>query len=153
MRDGFRPGQLTIQGLPLMKPPYGSITAIDLKTGEIAWRKPHGETPDEIKNHPALKGVTIPKTGKASTGTGTLTTKTLVIAGEGGVGLTPNGARGAMLVAYDKATGEQKGAVFMAAQASGVPMTYMMNEQQYILVAIGGGAYTGELVAYRLPRA
>ena len=153
VRDGFRPGQLTVQGLPLLKPPYGRITAIDLTRGEIAWQVPHGETPDEIRNHPALKGLTLPRTGKAAVAVGTLTTKTLLIAGDGGFFTTKGGVRGSMLYAYDKATGAQKGAVYMSAPVSGVPMTYMAGGQQYILVAIGGGAYSGELVAYRLPRA
>ena len=75
---------LTVQGLPLVKPPYGRITAIDLNKGEMVWQIAHGETPDNIRNHPALKGVTIPRTGRQGR-IGTLVTKTLVIAGEGGV--------------------------------------------------------------------
>ena len=98
-------GGLTVQGLPLVKPPYGRITAIDLNKGEIVWQIAHGETPDNIKNHPALKGLTIPRTGRQGR-IGMLVTKTLVIAGEGGFFTTPNGQRGAMLRAYDKATGE-----------------------------------------------
>ena len=76
-------GGLTVQGLPLVKPPYGRITAIDLNKGELVWQIAHGETPDNIKNHPALKGVTIPRTGRQGR-IGVLVTKTLVIAGEGG---------------------------------------------------------------------
>src|SRR5207244_3989969 len=68
-------GGLTIQGLPLVKPPYGRITAIDLNKGEIVWQIPHGETPDNIRNHAALKGVTIPRTGRPGR-IGTLVTKT-----------------------------------------------------------------------------
>jgi len=56
-----------------------------------------------------------------------------------------------MLRAYDKATGEEKGAVYMPAPQSGSPMTYMLNNRQYIVVAIGGGNYSAELVAFRLP--
>ena len=77
------PIPLTVQGLPLVKPPYGRITALDLKTGTMAWQIAHGETPDNIRNHPALKGVTIPRTGRQGR-IGTLVTKTLVVAGEGG---------------------------------------------------------------------
>ena len=91
-----------MHGLPLMKPPYGSITAIDLDKGEIVWQVAHGETPDNISNHPALKGVTIPRTGRAGI-IGTLVTKTLVIAGEAGHVHLPAGP-GAMLRAYDKTT-------------------------------------------------
>jgi quinoprotein glucose dehydrogenase len=141
---------LTVQGLPLLKPPYGRITAIDLEKGEFRWQIAHGETPDNIRNHPALKGLTIPRTGRPGI-LGELVTKTLVIAGEAGVFTTPSGARGAMLRAYDKATGKEAGAVYMPAPQSGSPMTYMLNGKQYIVVAIGGGNYSGELVAFRLP--
>ncbi|OFV94040.1 MAG: hypothetical protein A3H95_08205 [Acidobacteria bacterium RIFCSPLOWO2_02_FULL_64_15] len=141
---------LTVQGLPLVKPPYGRITAIDLNKGDLVWQIAHGETPDSIRNHPALRGVTIPRTGRAGR-IGTLVTKTLVIAGEGGFFTTPNGRRGAMLRAYDKATGQEVGAVYMPAPQTGSPMTYMMGDKQYLVVAISGGAYSGELVAFRLP--
>jgi len=143
-------GSLVIDGLPIIKPPYGSITAIHMDRGEILWQVAHGETPDEIRNHPALKGLTIPRTGRAGN-FGVLVTKTLAIAGEAGMFTNPQGQRGAMLRAYDKATGQEKGAVFMAAPQSGTPMTYMLNGRQYIVVAISGGGYSGEFVAYRLP--
>ena len=81
---------LFVQGLPLIKPPYGRITAIDLNKGEIVWQIAHGETPDNIRNHPALKGLTIPRTGRDGR-IGTLVTKTLVIAGEGGFFTLPDG--------------------------------------------------------------
>ena len=140
---------LTVQGLPLVKPPYGRITAINLDKGEILWQIAHGETPDNIRNHPALKGLNIPRTGRPGA-VGQLVTKTLLVAGEAGVFTTPNG-RGAMLRAYDKATGREHGAVYMPAPQSGTPMTYMLNGKQYIVVAIGGNGYTAELRAYRLP--
>jgi quinoprotein glucose dehydrogenase len=141
---------LAVQGLPLLKPPYGRITAIDLSKGDIAWQIAHGETPDNIRNHPALKGLKIPRTGRPGN-LGPLTTKTLVICGEAGFYTNEYGVRGAMLRAYDKATGEEKGAVYMAAPQSGSPMTYMLKGKQYLVVAIGGGNYSAELVAYRLP--
>jgi quinoprotein glucose dehydrogenase len=140
---------LDVRGLPLVKPPYGRITAIDLNEGEIAWQIAHGETPDNIRNHPDLQGLDIPRTGRMGR-IGTLVTATLVIAGEGGVFTTPGGERGAMLRAYDKATGADAGEVYMSAPQTGSPMTYMLDGRQYLVVAIGGGAYSGELVAYAL---
>ena len=143
---------VTVQGLPLLKPPYGTISAIDLNRGEIAWQVAHGETPDAIKNNPALKGLTIPRTGRANGRIGVLVTKTLVIAGEPGFGTTPNGQRGAMLRAYDKATGAEVGAVYMPAPQTGSPMTYVLNGKQYLVVAIAGNGYSGELVAFAAPQ-
>jgi quinoprotein glucose dehydrogenase len=144
-------GGITVQGLPLIKPPYGRITAIDLNKGDTVWQIAHGETPDNIKNNPALKGLTIPRTGRPGR-IGVLVTKTLVIAGEGGFFTTPNGQRGAMLRAYDKATGAEVGAVYMPAPQTGSPMTYSLNGQQYIVLAISGASYSGELVAFKLPQ-
>ena len=142
---------LTVQGLPLVKPPWGRISAIDLGKGEIVWQVAHGETPDAVRNHPALKGLTIPRTGRAGGRVGTLVTKTLVIAGEPGFGTTPSGVRGAMLRAYDKATGREVGAAYMPAPQTGSPMTYMLNGQQYLVIAISGATSSGELVAFKLP--
>jgi quinoprotein glucose dehydrogenase len=141
---------LTVQGLPLLKPPYARISAIDLNKGEILWHIAHGETSDNVRNHPALKGLTIPRTGRPGL-IGPLVTKTLVIAGEGGVFTTPSGQRGAMLRAYNKVDGKEVGAVYMPAPESGSPMTYMLNGKQYIVIAISGGNYSGELLAFRLP--
>jgi quinoprotein glucose dehydrogenase len=140
---------LSVQGLPLVKPPYGRITALDLNKGTLVWQIAHGDTPDNIKNHPALKGVTIPRTGRQGR-IGVLVTRTLTIAGEGGFATTPNG-RGAMLRAYDKATGQEVGAVFMPAPQTGSPMTYLYNGRQYLVLAISGQGYSGELIAFRLP--
>ena len=141
---------LTVQGLPLLKPPYARISAIDLNKGDILWYIAHGETPDNVRNHPALKGLNIPRTGRPGL-VGPLVTKTLLIAGEGGVGTTPSGQRGAMLRAYDKKDGKDVGAVYMPAPESGSPMTYMLNGKQYIVIAVSGGNYSGELLAFRLP--
>jgi quinoprotein glucose dehydrogenase len=141
--------RLTVQGLPLVKPPYGRISAINLDTGEIVWQVPHGETPDEIRNSPALKGLTIPRTGRPGV-IGVLTTKTLVIAGEGGVFTDAAGRQGARLRAYDKATGKDAGAVYMPSGQTGSPMTYMLNGKQYIVLAIGGQGYPAELIAFSL---
>ncbi|HWA23837.1 MAG TPA: PQQ-binding-like beta-propeller repeat protein, partial [Caulobacterales bacterium] len=107
-RDGFKPVQMSVQGLPLTKPPYGQITAVDLTKGAFRWQVPHGETLDQIRNHPALKGLKIPRTGQAGL-VGPMVTKTLVICGDPALTTTPTGQRGAMLRAYDKMTGEEKG--------------------------------------------
>jgi quinoprotein glucose dehydrogenase len=147
--SGYVP--LTVQGLPLIKPPYATISAINLDTGEIVWQVAHGESPDVIRNHPALKGLDIPRTGQAGYNIGTLITKTLVIAGDSQVTSTDQHPRGAMLRAYDKATGKEVGSVLMPAPQSGSPMTYMLNGKQYIVVAVSGGPYSGEYIAFTLP--
>jgi quinoprotein glucose dehydrogenase len=139
-----------VQGLPLVKPPYGTLTAITLDKGEIAWQVPHGDTPDTVRNHPALKGLNIPKTGQNGA-VGLVVTKTLVIMGDPQVTNMPGRSRGAMLRAYDKATGKEVGAIHMPAQQSGSPMTYSLNGRQYIVVAVSGGAYSGEYIAFALP--
>jgi quinoprotein glucose dehydrogenase len=141
-------GGLNVRGLPLVKPPYATISAIDMNKGDLLWKIPHGETADNIKNNPALKGVTIPRTGRQGR-IGVLTTKTLLIAGEGGFATTPDG-RGAYLRAYDKATGADVGQVFMPAPQTGSPMTYMLNGTQYIAVAVSGPGFAGELLVYKL---
>jgi quinoprotein glucose dehydrogenase len=143
-------GAITVRGLPLIKPPYGRITAIDLNKGDIVWQVAHGDTPDNIRNHPDLKGLSIPRTGRTNGRIGTLVTRSLVIAGEPGFNTTPQG-RGAYLRAYDKATGADAGAVYMPAPQTGSPMTFMRNGRQYIVVAIGGPGYSAELLAFRLP--
>jgi quinoprotein glucose dehydrogenase len=141
----------TVQGLPLIKPPYGRITAIDLHKGELLWQVAHGDTPDNVRNHPMLKGLSIPRTGRPGR-IGTLVTKTLLIAGEGGMVTMADGRRGAMLRAYDKRTGQDAGAVYMPAPQTGSPMTYMLNGRQYIVVAISNQNFPGELIAFRLPQ-
>ena len=145
-------GGTSVQGLPLIKPPYDRITAYDMKTGDIIWQKAHSSTPDDIKNHPALQGVTLPpRLGQPGrTFIGTLSTKTLVIAGEGGVHRNEAGERVALLRAYDKVTGADVGAVEMPDKQTGSPMTYMIHGKQYIVVAVSGvdGA---QLIAYALP--
>jgi quinoprotein glucose dehydrogenase len=140
----------TPQGLPLLKPPYGRITAINLDRGDFVWQVAHGETPDSVRNHPALKGLTIPRTGQSGA-VGALVTRTLVIAGDPLATTGPNRPRGAMLRAYDKSTGREVGTVFMNAPQSGTPMTYEADGRQYIVVAISGGVYSGEYVAFVIP--
>lgn len=142
---------LNVQGLPLLKPPYSTISAINLDTGDILWQIPHGETPDLVRNHPALKGLNIPRTGQSGYNIGILVTKSLLIAGDGQVTTTSEHPRGAMLRAYDKSTGKEVGAVWMPAPQSGSPMTYMAGGKQYIVVAVSGGNYSGEYIAFALP--
>ena len=143
-------GGLTVQGLSIMKPPYSLLAAIDLDKGAIKWQVPHGETPDAVRNHPLLKGKNIPRTGQPAS-VGLVITKTLVVLGESQFTTTDDHPRGAMLRAYDKATGKEVGAVFMPAPQSGSPMTYMANGKQYIVVAVSGGPYSGEYIAFALP--
>jgi len=146
-------GGLTVDGLTILKPPYGTIAAVNLDRGEITWRVPHGDTPDNVRNHPLLKGLTIPKTGQAGTsGIGLMATKTLVVMGDPQLTTTPEHPRGAMLRAYDKTNGNQVGMVHMPAPQSGSPMTYLAGGRQYIVVAISGGNYSGEYLAFALPR-
>jgi quinoprotein glucose dehydrogenase len=148
--DGAVNSDASPQGLPLLKPPYGRLTAIDLDRGDIVWQVAHGETPDSVRNHPALKGLTIPRTGQSGA-VGALVTKTLVIAGDPLATTMPGRPRGAMLRAYDKATGREVGTVNLPAQQSGTPMTYMLDGRQFIVVAVSGGSYSGEYIAFALP--
>jgi quinoprotein glucose dehydrogenase len=149
--DGPSAG-LTVQGLPIVKPPYGVLSAINLDRGDLMWQVPHGDTPDNIRNHPLLAGMNIPKTGQPGTsGVGLMVTKTLVVMGDAQVTTPPGRQRGAMLRAYDKQTGREVGAVWMPAPQSGSPMTYQVDGRQYIVVAVSGGVYSGEYLAFSLP--
>ena len=142
--------RLEVDGLPIVKPPYGLLAAIDLHDGELKWRVPHGDTPDQVRNHPTLKSMNIPRTGQPGS-VGLLVTKTLVILGDPEVTTTAEHPRGAMLRAYDKTTGEQVGAVYLPAPQSGSPMTYQANGKQYIVVAVSGGPSSGEYLGLSLP--
>ena len=142
---------LHVRGLPLVKPPYGRLSAIDLDRGAILWQTPHGATPDRVGRHPALAGLAIPRTGQPCAHLlGPLVTATLVLMGECDYHRTPAG-RGAMLRAYDKTTGDEVGAVYLPAPQSGSPMTYLAGGLQHIVLAIGGRGHSGEYVALRLP--
>ena len=143
-------GTLTVQGLSPVKPPYAVISAINLDKGELAWQVPYGDTPDVVRNHPALKGMNIGNTGQPGS-VGLLVTKTLVMLGDSQMTTTPQHSRAAMFRAYDKASGKEVGAIPMPAPQSGSPMTYSVNGKQYIIVAVSGGAYSGEYIAFRLP--
>jgi quinoprotein glucose dehydrogenase len=128
-------------GLPLVKPPYGRITAIDMNSGDHRWMTVNGDTPDDIKSNPALAGLNIPPTGKASRAT-LLVTKTLLFAGEG-YGGAP------ILRAYDKATGTVVAELPLPGAASSKPMTYMLDGKQYVVLAVGRDT-PAELVAFAL---
>jgi quinoprotein glucose dehydrogenase len=133
------------QGLPLIKPPWGRITAIDLNTGEHLWMVPNGSTPEDVINHPALKGIDIPSTGNDVRG-GTLVTRSLLFAAA-----SWQLAGEPILRAYDKRTGDLIATIELPANATGVPMTYMLNDKQYIVVAVGEFNHPAELVALALP--
>jgi len=115
------------------------VTAIDLNTGTLKFQVPHGDTPDAVRNSPLLKGMNIPKTGQPG------------IVGDPMVTAPPDRPRGAMLRAYDKQSGKEVGAVWLPAAQSGNPMTYMVDGRQFIIVAVGGGVYSSEYIAFALP--
>ncbi len=142
-------GGLNVQNLSIVKPPYGVLAAIDLDKGELKWQVPHGETPDVVRDHPALKGLTIPRTGQNGS-QGLVVTKTLVVIGDRLVTSPPGRPKGAMLRAYDKQTGEQVGEVWMPAPQTGSPMTYLADGRQFIVVASGGAGSQAEYIAFAL---
>ena len=133
------------QGLPLLKPPYSRMTAIDLTMGEHVWMKPMGNG-DRIRNLPMLRDLNLPPLGGDSSRSGPLVTKTLLI-----YALTTGGTNnGPRLVALDKATGDERAAVDLPGGAIGTPMTYMLDGRQYIALTVGGSRVPS-LIALRLP--
>ncbi len=118
------------QGLPLFKPPYSRITAIDLNTGEHLWMIPVGETPDRIKNNPALAGIDVGNTGTGAHAPMTVTKNLLIYASQSSDG-TP------ALFAVNKATGEQVGKVAVSANSRYGMMTYVHEGEQYIVLQTG----------------
>jgi quinoprotein glucose dehydrogenase len=132
------------QGLPILKPPYGAITAIDLNTGKHVFRIPNGDTPQDVRDHPALQGVALPRTGKNGHAN-VLVTRTLLIYGEG--------RRGSPLLhAVDKRTGEEIATVELPAPTNTAPMTYMHQGRQFIVVSVAlGPDVPARLVALALP--
>jgi quinoprotein glucose dehydrogenase len=131
------------QGLPLLKPPYGRIVAIDLKTGEHLWQIPNGDTPASVRNHLALQGIDIPRTGKLAHAN-ILTTRSLLFYGEGRGG-------DPWFHAVDKRTGKEIAHIKLPATTNTAPMTYMHEGRQYIVVAVAGPGVEAELVALALP--
>ena len=137
----------SLGGLPLVKPPYSRVTAIDLNRGEHRWMIPLGDGPRE---HPALKHLDLEPLGSGGRGL-PLLTKTLLFVGEDGLS-TPYGSGGERkLRAYDKATGELYWEFELQGFVNGAPMTYMVRGKQYIVVAIGGAEDLDALVAVSLP--
>jgi quinoprotein glucose dehydrogenase len=148
--EGFPGGVLGgPQGLPLVKPPWGRITAINLNSGDHAWMVPNSDAPEWAKNNPALKGIELGRTGSFDQ-VGLLVTKTLLFAGEGS-GLWRPGGGGNKFRAHDKATGEIIHTFTLPANQSGIPMTYEVEGRQFIVVAVGARGVAGELVALTLP--
>jgi quinoprotein glucose dehydrogenase len=137
-------------GLPLVKPPYGRVTAINMNTGDHVWMKPIGGTPEDIRNHPKLQGVTIPPTGRTGR-TGIMLTKTLMWAGERGPLDTVNGEKVSWFRSYDKATGDIVSEMTIPANVTNVPITYMVNGKQYIVIAVAATGKPAELLALALP--
>jgi quinoprotein glucose dehydrogenase len=148
-------------GLPLLKPPYGRITAIDLNKGEIVWSVPNGDGP---RDHPLLKPLNLPPLGNPGR-SAPLLTRTLLFVGEGDPIMSGDGARippsmprslapgagGRKFRAYDKATGKVLWETELPAGTTGAPMTYVFNGKQYIVVAIGSQEHGAEYVALSVP--
>tara|TARA_Y100000739_G_scaffold228659_1_gene241002 strand:+ start:134 stop:2302 length:2169 start_codon:yes stop_codon:yes gene_type:complete len=135
--------KLEVFDIPIAKPPWGRITAIDMNSGKIKWSVANGETPEAIINNPYLKGVEIPRTGKA-TRAGLLLTKTLLFAGEG-FGGDP------VFRAHDKYNGKIISEIVLPGSQSSPPSTYMINNRQFIIMTISDGKSPAELIALSLP--
>ena len=143
LRRGIRTGPQMPQGLPLLKPPYSRMSALDMNTGEYAWVVPTGDG-DRYRRHPMLRDLDLPPLGGDNGTNGPLLTRTLLI-----YCLTAGSSSGGpRLVAYDKASGEELASVDLPSGAIGTPMTYMVDGRQYIAMTLGGGP---RLVAFALP--
>jgi quinoprotein glucose dehydrogenase len=140
------------EGLPLFKPPYKRVTALDLNTGDQAWMQPHGDGP---RNHPAIAHLNLPPLGGGGGITsGPLVTPTLLIMNHGGRDYEDIAASSRTISAYDKSTGDHLGAIDLPAAPGGNPITYLHEGKQYIALAIGsasGEESIPELIALRLP--
>jgi quinoprotein glucose dehydrogenase len=138
-------------GLPLIKPPYGRVTAINMNTGDHVWMAPIGGTPENIRNHKMLKGVTIPRyTGRPGR-TGIMVTKTLLFAGERGPLDTVDGQTVSWFRSYDKATGNIVSEMQIPANVTNIPITYMAGGKQYIVIAVAAVGKPAELLALAVP--
>ena len=140
------------QGLPLVKPPYKRVTAIDLNTGDHRWMSPHGDGP---RNHPALRDLNLPALGGhvGMHGGGPLVTKTLLVVNSGGRYFSTETDASKTISAYHKDNGEYLGSVTLPSVPYGNPITYLHEGKQYIAVAVGTGAgsATPEIIALALP--
>jgi len=135
-----------VQGLQIVKPPYGRITAIDMNSGDHLWMIANADTPDQIANHPLLEGVDLPRTG-VPTRSGILLTKTLLFVGErsGTAGVSP------IIRAIDKQTGDIIAEIDLPDNQTGLPLTYEHDGKQYVAMFVGGSGTPAELVAFALP--
>ena len=146
LSQGFGVRAPRVQGLEIVKPPYGRVTAIDMNSGEHMWWIANADTPERIKNHPLLEGIDIPRTG-IPTRSGVLLTKTLLFVGEGtgGAGASP------IFRAVDKITGQILFELDLPDNQTGLPFTYEHEGKQYLAMFVGGSGNPAELVAYALP--
>ena len=138
-------------GVPLIKPPWGRITAIDMNTGNHLWMVPNGQPPDYVKNSPALAGIDVSGFGNPERAP-LLVTKTLLFSGDG-AGLFSSGPQGGgkKFRALDKKTGKTLFEMELPGNETGLPMTFMAGGKQYIVVAVGARNFPAELVALALP--
>lgn len=139
---GFARAQVA-PGVPIVKPPWGRITALDLSQGTLAWTVPNGDTPERVAEALGLPLEDLPRTGKVSRA-GVLVTRTLLFAGEGASGAP-------ILRALDKASGETIAEIALPNAQVGLPMTYMHEGRQFVVISVGGGGAPAELVAFALP--
>jgi quinoprotein glucose dehydrogenase len=138
------------KSVPIVKPPYGRITAYDLNSGDELWMVPNGQPPDEIKNNVALKGIDTSKFGNPERAL-LLATKTLLFAADATGLTTVNGSYASTFRALDKKTGQTIFEFKLPTHATGIPMTYMAKGKQYIVIAVGGRGEPAELVALAEP--
>ena len=146
MQESYSTPSVMPQGLPLFKPPYSRMTAIDLNRGEHAWMQPNGDG-DRYRNHPRLRDLNLPPVGGDGRG-GPVLTKTLLVSALTAGGRTNDD--GPRLIARDKATGEIVGSIDLPGGAIGTPMTYLHEGRQYIALTVGGEI--PEIVAFALPQ-
>ena len=131
-----------VKGLPLFKPPYGRVTAIDMKTGEHLWQVANGDGP---RNDTLLKELNLPPLGTRSESFPVLT-KTLLFTTSDKDNWNPP-----MLRVFDKESGEVLREIELPSSVHATPITYMHAGKQYVAVAVGGAGDPDELMAFALP--
>jgi quinoprotein glucose dehydrogenase len=138
------------RGLPILKPPYSELVALDMNKGEQLWRVPNGGAPDSVRNNPALKGLKLDfdHMGQVDIRPGPLLTKDLLFMGESGTIAASRG--GAAFRAYDKKTGKTVSALTLPTLSTGAPMTYLHKGRQYIVIAVSAPGKPAELMALTL---